>query len=83
MLHIENGGDEQLVDELEAYAPMVPSGKALSKCWILRRQMNACWENLELLFGRWSFNFGIGAIETIEVLARVHFLQFIYSPLLH
>jgi len=26
MLHIENGGDEQLVDELEAYEPLVPKG---------------------------------------------------------
>jgi hypothetical protein len=29
MLHIEKGGDEQLEDELRAYAPLVPHGKNL------------------------------------------------------
>ena len=26
MLYIEKGGDEQLIDELEAYNPMIPQG---------------------------------------------------------
>ena len=30
MLYIEKGGEEQLVDELEAYNPMVPQGKELT-----------------------------------------------------
>jgi hypothetical protein len=30
MLHIENGGDEQLKDELTAYNPLVPNGKELT-----------------------------------------------------
>ena len=30
MLHIEKGGDEQLKDELIAYNPLVPNGKALT-----------------------------------------------------
>ena len=30
MLHIENGGDEQLNDELTAYNPLVPNGKELT-----------------------------------------------------
>ena len=30
MLHIENGGDEQLKDELVAYNPLVPNGKELT-----------------------------------------------------
>ena len=30
MLHIENGGDEQLKDELIAYNPLVPNGKELT-----------------------------------------------------
>tara|TARA_B110001450_G_scaffold177026_1_gene165327 strand:- start:787 stop:1380 length:594 start_codon:yes stop_codon:yes gene_type:complete len=29
MLHIENGGDEQLKDELTAYNPLVPNGREL------------------------------------------------------
>jgi hypothetical protein len=29
MLHIEKGGDEQLVDELDAYNPLVPDGRHL------------------------------------------------------
>tara|TARA_X000000950_G_scaffold275737_1_gene362562 strand:+ start:848 stop:1444 length:597 start_codon:yes stop_codon:yes gene_type:complete len=30
MLYIEKGGDEQLVDELEAYNPMIPQGQELT-----------------------------------------------------
>jgi len=29
MLHIEKGGDEQLVDELRAYNPLIPQGREL------------------------------------------------------
>ena len=29
MLHIEKGGDEQLIDELTAYNPLIPNGKEL------------------------------------------------------
>lgn len=29
MLHIEKGGEEQIADELRAYAPMVPNGREL------------------------------------------------------
>ena len=30
MLYIEKGGDEQLIDELEAYNPLVPNGTELT-----------------------------------------------------
>ena len=30
MLYIEKGGDEQLIDELEAYNPMIPQGSELT-----------------------------------------------------
>lgn len=36
MLRVEGGGAEQLVDELEAYAPLVPSGRTLTATMMLQ-----------------------------------------------
>ena len=36
MLRVEGGGDEQLADELEAYAPLVPAGRNLSATMMLQ-----------------------------------------------
>lgn len=36
MLRVEGGGDEQMADELQAYAPMVPGGRNLSATMMIQ-----------------------------------------------
>lgn len=95
MLRIEKGGDDQIIDELSAYAPLVPNGsewvatlmfeieESKERAKILR-QLGHIEKKIHLLFGDYKIQALPTDVEerTDETgkTSAVHFLRFPFTP---
>lgn len=95
MLHIEQGGDDQIEDELRAYNPLIPDGRNLVATMMIEieeparrqrilRQLGGIENCIELTFGTERVPAVPGDDEERTTAdgktSSVHFLKFPFSP---